>query len=57
MRNQATRANRAQVELHIQRQRRYGERMTRFIDSPRQIELIVTGLVLMAVFYVLKVTV
>lgn len=57
MHQQATRATRAQVELHIKRQKRYGERMTRFIDSPRPIELIATGLVLLAVFYVLKVTV
>jgi hypothetical protein len=53
MNSQATRATRAQVELHIQRQRKYGERMTRFIDRPRPIELIATGVILAILFAML----
>lgn len=40
---QATKANRAQVEQHIQNQRRYGERMIGGLDVVRPAELIVTG--------------
>lgn len=40
---QATKANRAQVEQHIQNQRRYGERMISGLDIARPVELIVTG--------------
>ena len=40
---QATKANHAQVEQHIQNQRRYGERMISGLDIVRPIELIVTG--------------
>jgi hypothetical protein len=40
---QATKANRAQVEQHIQNQRRYGERMISGLDIVRPAELIVTG--------------
>ena len=40
---QATKANRAQVERHIQNQRRYGERMIGGLDIVRPAELIVTG--------------
>ena len=40
---QATKANRAQVERHIQNQRRYGERMIGGLDIVRPVELIVTG--------------
>ncbi len=52
MKTQATRANAAQVQTHIQRQRALGERMVGENDKPRPLELIVTGaaLVLMLCF-------
>lgn len=42
MRKQATKANQAHVELHIQRQRRLGERMIGDHDQPGKWDLIVT---------------
>ena len=46
---QATKANPAQVEQHIQNQRRYGERMIGGLDMVRPAELIVTGAVIVCV--------
>lgn len=51
MRKQATKANRAQVELHIRRQRRLGERMIGDNDKPTRLELAVTGLVIAAIVF------
>lgn len=51
MRKQATKANRAQVELHIQRQRRLGERMIGDNDQPTRLELAVSGLVILALIF------
>lgn len=48
MKTQATRCNRAQVQLHIQRQRALGERMIGDTDAPRRLDLIATGLALIA---------
>lgn len=42
MKPQATKANRAQVEQHIQRQRLLGERMIGDTDAPRKWDLIIT---------------
>lgn len=42
MKNQATKDNRAQVELHIGRQTQLGERMIGDNDRPKRWELIVT---------------
>lgn len=42
MRTQATKDNRAQVELHIGRQAQLGERMIGDNDRPKRWELIVT---------------
>lgn len=39
---QATKANQAQVELHIQRQRLLGERMIGDTDAPRKWDLIIS---------------
>lgn len=50
-RPQATKANRAQVELHIRRQRALGERMIGDWDKPTRLELAVTGLALLAVTF------
>lgn len=44
MKKQATKANTAQVELHIERQKSLGERAIDDIDEPRAIELIVTAI-------------
>lgn len=44
MRKQATKANPAQVELHIERQKNLGERAIDDIDEPKAIELIVTAI-------------
>lgn len=53
-REQATKANRAQVELHIERQRTLGERMIGDHDNARAWELIATlaviGLILFGTF-------
>lgn len=51
-RPQATKANPAQVDLHIQRQRRLGERMIGDWDKPTWLELTVTGLVLLALAFI-----
>lgn len=51
MRKQATKANRTQVELHIRRQRRLGERMIGDNDQPTRLELAVTGLAIVAVIF------
>lgn len=48
MRRQATKANPAQVALHIARQRRLGERMIGDNDKPTKLELAVTGLAIIA---------
>lgn len=48
MKRQATRANRAQVELHIERQRALGESMIDDDDKPEPIEFLITALVLIA---------
>lgn len=42
MRQQATKASREHVELHIERQRVLGERMIGDHDKPRKYDLIVT---------------
>ena len=51
---QATKANRAQVELHVERQRTLGERMIGDHDNARAWELIATlaviGLILFGTF-------
>lgn len=46
MKNQAKRANPAQVQQHIQRQRDLGEKMIGGHDSVRWVELLSTGIVL-----------
>lgn len=46
MKPQATRATRAQIDLHAARQRRLGERMIGDMDAPKPVELAATGLVL-----------
>lgn len=46
MRAQATKASRPQVELHIERQRRLGERMIGDHDRPRIRELLFTAAVI-----------
>lgn len=46
MKRQATKANPADVDLHIRRQRKYGSRMRRDMDMPHWGELLITGLVL-----------
>jgi len=48
MRRQATKASQAQVELHIARQRRLGERMIGDNDQPTGLELAVTALLIAA---------
>lgn len=54
MKRQATKDNRAQVELHIARQRNLGERMLGDNDKPSRWDLLVTllavGLVLFGTF-------
>lgn len=45
MRKQATKANPAQVELHIERQQHLGERAIDDRDEPTTLELIVTAIV------------
>jgi hypothetical protein len=50
-RPQATKANRAQVLLHIRRQRRLGERMIGDWDQPTRLDLAVTGLALLALAF------
>lgn len=47
-RPQAERCNRAQVHLHIRRQRALGERLIGDHDRPRRIDLLITGLTLIA---------
>ena len=47
-RPQAERCNHAQVHLHIRRQRKLGERMIGDHDRPRRVDLIATGLALIA---------
>lgn len=49
-RPQATRARRAAVHLHMRRQHLLGERLIGDHDRPRRVELLATGLVLVAVF-------
>lgn len=51
MRNQATKANPAQVAQHIARQRRLGERMIGDNDQPTKLELLVSGVVLLALIF------
>jgi hypothetical protein len=48
MRNQATKATRAQVEHHIERQRALGESLIDDDDEPTWFELIVTGIIFIA---------
>lgn len=52
MKVQATKASRAQVELHIMRQRLLGERMIGDWDKPTRLELVVTGLALIAMAFI-----
>jgi hypothetical protein len=47
---QADKANRAQVDLHIERQRRLGDRMIDDDDMPTAIDVIVTVLLVLTVF-------
>jgi hypothetical protein len=47
---QATKGSRAQVELHIERQRSLGDRMIDDDDMPTAIDLIATVLMVLAVF-------
>ena len=49
MRTQATKATRAQVEHHIERQRALGELMIGEHDRPRWVELVVTGAMVVCV--------
>lgn len=50
MKRQATKDNRAQVELHIARQRHLGERMIGDNDQPSRWELLSTFAVVMLIF-------
>lgn len=50
MKRQATKANRAQVQLHIERQRELGELMIDDVDRIRPIELAVTFIALALTF-------
>jgi hypothetical protein len=50
-RPQATRANRAQVFLHISRQRALGANMLRGSDRPRVIELVVTAVLVITILF------
>ncbi len=47
-RPQAERASKAQVDLHIQRQRALGELMIGDRDKPHPVELLATGLAILA---------
>lgn len=49
MKTQATKNSRAKVELHIERQKKLGERMIHDNDEPTAIDLIVTGMFVLAV--------
>lgn len=49
MKTQATKDSRAQVELHIERQKKLGERMIHDNDEPTVIDLIVTAMFVLAV--------
>lgn len=55
-RAQATRANPAQVDLHLLRQRKLGERMIGDNDRPRAIELAVTAILVVIVICALYFT-
>ena len=49
MKKQADKTNRAQVELHIRRQRKLGERAVADHDGPRWPDLAVTGILVLCI--------
>lgn len=51
MKTQATRANPAQVRLHISRQRDLGEQMIGDHDEPSALEFVVTFVLVIAVLF------
>lgn len=48
-RPQAEKANRAQVELHCQRQKELGDRMIHDDDEPTWVELVATAIIVVVV--------